>query len=66
VGATGYHACTLDELREVAERVLGEPGYAVVGVETDRSGIKDFPPEVKHDMPIDQRSRFLRAIAHHS
>jgi sulfopyruvate decarboxylase subunit beta len=65
VGATGYHACTLDELRQIAERVLGEPGYAVVGVETDRSGIKDFPPEVKHDMPIDQRSRFLHAIAHH-
>lgn len=62
LGAAGYHVATLDGFQTVAIAVLGSPGYAVVTVETERNEARDFPPDMRYDLPLEQRARFLRAL----
>jgi thiamine pyrophosphate-dependent acetolactate synthase large subunit-like protein len=62
LGAAGQHATTLAEFRDIAARVLETPGYAVVSVETDQAQLRDFPPDMRYPLPLEQRARFLRAM----
>jgi thiamine pyrophosphate-dependent acetolactate synthase large subunit-like protein len=62
LGAAGCHFTRVDDLEREAERLIREPGYAVVSIETDQGILRDFPPELRPAMPIHQRARFLRAM----
>jgi hypothetical protein len=62
--ALGLRYAILDEPEQIAlaPRLIGEPGYLVVSIETDQGALHDFPPENRPPMPMQQRARFLRAI----
>jgi thiamine pyrophosphate-dependent acetolactate synthase large subunit-like protein len=62
LGAAGQHATTLQEFRDIATRVLDTPGYAVVSIETEQAQLRDFPPDMRYALPLEQRARFLRAM----
>jgi phosphonopyruvate decarboxylase len=62
MGAASCSIQTLAELRAHAPRLIGEPGYLVVSIETDQGALHDFPPENRPPMPMQQRARFLRAM----
>jgi sulfopyruvate decarboxylase subunit beta len=62
MGAIGCHIASMDELQRQAARLIREPGYVVVSVETDQGVLRDFPPAMHPPLPIQQRARFLRAM----
>jgi thiamine pyrophosphate-dependent acetolactate synthase large subunit-like protein len=62
LGAPACHVTALDELCALAPRLIDEPGYMVVSVETDQGRLRDFPADIRPPMPMLQRARFLRAM----
>jgi len=62
LGAAGCYITSMEDLEGRAERLIRDPGYAVVSIEIERGVLRDFPPDLRPPMPIHQRARFLRAM----
>lgn len=63
LGAFGSYAATPEDVRTAAAEALIHPGYALLCVECERSSVKDFPPDMRIRLPLEQREHFLRAVA---